>query len=148
MHRSFIITGPNVLIIAIFSIATLSRRNTTISQNWGTVMRQIRQFEFSRNITWARQLFVMAKMQVWLSRERKQHCNVLFLVLSKDNSSLFCSFHLAWHFHTSYLRFDCVKIGMLTKKPNIFCHFRQIFRLNKTECCNLSGELFETQKKT
>ena len=49
-------TGPNVLITAIFfSIATLVARNTTISPNYGRVMRQIRQVESSKNMTWARQ---------------------------------------------------------------------------------------------
>ena len=55
MHLPCIKTGPNVLKIAIFYVATLLSRNTTTSPNWGSVMHHIRQVESLKNMTCARQ---------------------------------------------------------------------------------------------
>ena len=51
MHCSFIKTGPNVLITAIFSIATLLARNTTVSPNLGRVECHIRRVESAPLVT-------------------------------------------------------------------------------------------------
>ena len=50
--------------IAIFSIATLLARNTTISLNQGTVMRQIRQVLSPKNMTYTHSARVLPCVQL------------------------------------------------------------------------------------
>ena len=50
LPRSYLKTGPNVSMIAIFSIVTVFARNTTISPKEGRAMRHLTQVESSKNM--------------------------------------------------------------------------------------------------